>query len=274
MSTLPPHLEALLADLEPAARRRVGQIRRRRRTRMVALAVAVLMLTTGAALAAGGVDLFGWLHGGSGSQARFIVDRNRIYRGPAPAHIEYRGRVYRLLFRVAKPFPFLSRRDLLDRLAAGERSGSIDHRTAERVRTQIAAVSDQFFERFNLIPAIEQVAVSSPPAPAGHERVPPAGVAMLIVCQYGSCRPLGAAHGIPVAAPVYLLPPAPDWVLRRVPVDAPVPWSALIEQAFGRPLTPAEWALIATLSTAVGSSSSGAPGVHPSSTPATGSTGG
>ena len=60
MTSLPPHLEALGADLERAARRQVAARRRRRRAQAVLLAVVTVLVATGAGLSASGVDLVGW----------------------------------------------------------------------------------------------------------------------------------------------------------------------------------------------------------------------
>jgi hypothetical protein len=243
--------------------------------RLAAIAIAVLLFA-GAAVAATGYTFFDWLRADQPGTARFSIDRSRTVDWPAPETLVCPSpgeefacmqgssgrRVYEFLSRVEEPGPPITRTSILGALEAGERAGRIAPETAARVRREIAAVGDEFFEKFNILLTFRSVASPRGTRP-GYVRVPPVGVPQFAICEPDDdrfrCRSLSAAVDVPVGAPVYGLREGPDWVERPQPSG---PWDAqaLSESVFGRPLTPAEERLLITLSTAAEASGEGASG--------------
>ena len=272
MTSLPPHLEALGADLERAARTRVAARRRRRRVQAIVLAVATVLIATGAGLGASGVDIVGWLKTDDPSSVRYLVDTTRTYSGPAPQQIgcanvgaatflcreipttfscEKLGsgaypcgelgpsqRVYWLNERVERG-PTIEREDLIEEVERARDEGMSD-RLAQRLTDAAEGVSDEFLAKLNLLMTIGGSRTYRE-RPDGTPAVPPPGVPLQVTCDDAPgervrCRDVAGATDIPLGAPVYALEPTADWVpfdARRHAVD---PW-ADIEAFFGRKLS-------------------------------------
>jgi hypothetical protein len=251
----------LVRALEPDAPSRRG-LRLNWRLAVVVLAV---LLFAGAAVAATGYTFFDWLHADEPGAARFSIDASRTVDWPAPEALgcpepgtEFScaqgnsGRwVYESLGRVEAPPTDLTRERILDAVAAGEREGRIPPETAERVRNEIAAVGDEFFEKLQILLGLRSVASPHVTRP-GFVLVPPAGVPQFVTCEPDDdafrCQSLSAAVDVPVGAPMYRLRENADWIERPIPRRA-AELEHLYAGVFGRPLTPAEERLLITLST-------------------------
>jgi hypothetical protein len=284
----PPHLEPtpewitarrehlvreIVASASPTHRpaRRVGAVRR---WRVAAVALAVLVLATGAALAATGFNLLDWIRSDNPSEAAFSIDTNRVYSGPAPETVSCGdpsdadsfgckpGRhdqwVYTLYERVEARLEF-TREAALAAVADAERAGTISHDLAEQVRADFRAVGDEFFRKIDLLRTVTMI--SSPhEVRAGVLLVPPADVPQFVTCEGADtstyeCRKL-AASVVPVGAPIYGLVENDEWVEQAFQPEGPRDIAPLFEGLFGRPLTPAEERLVIILGTA-GTSRSG-----------------
>jgi hypothetical protein len=237
--------------------------------RVAAVVVAVLLFA-GAAVAATGYTLFDWLRSDDPGAARFSIDPTRTVDWRAPEALTCgnpgsdftcvegsSGRwVYESLGRIESPGPAISRARLLAAVEAGEREGRIPQEMAARLRAEIAAVGDEFFEKLNVLLTFRSVASPHSSRP-GYVLVPPAGVPQFVTCEPGGsefqCRTLSAATSVPVGAPIYGLRESAEWIERPQSTAAP-DGEALDQSVFGRPLTPAEQRLLITLSTPAASS--------------------
>jgi hypothetical protein len=244
--------------------------------RVAAIVVAVLLFA-GAAVAATGYTFFDWLRSDEPGAARFSIDPARTVDWPAPQALTCAnpgtdftcsegssGRwVYESLSRVESPGPPVSRDRLLAAVEAGEREGRIAPETAARLRAEIAAVGDEFFEKLNILLTFQSVASPRGSRP-GYVLVPPAGVPQFVTCEPDGgefrCRTLSAATDVPVGAPMYGLRENPEWIERAQSTGTPEA-EALYESVFGRPLTPAEQRLLITLATPAASGGGGSEGV-------------
>jgi hypothetical protein len=237
--------------------------RRRRTWRIAAVALAVLLLA-GAAVAATGYTLFDWLHSGNPGEARFSIDATRTVDWPAPESLacESPGSgefdcaagasgkwQYELFGRVEAQT--ISRETALAALAQTESAGGVSHEQAERIRAQIAAVSNEFFEKLNLLAGFNSVASPHEVRP-GVILVPPGDVPQFVVCRPDAdafaCEELAASADVPVGAPFYGLRENEDWVekpYRPTRTD----FGAMLESVFGRKLTPAEIRVLITFTT-------------------------
>ena len=270
VATTPPEpLERLGADLRRAAYARIERARRRRRRIQVGVAVALAAtLMTGIGLAASGVNVLGWVRNDPGN-ARFQVNRNMVYRGPAPRHLSCQSvagatftcsvgagaapRVYTFLDRVEQPArTIFGRGRLLRSIASVERRHLLPHGRAERLRRDVKAVGDDFFRAMQRLPLVESVGVGVGSSSKG-AIVPPPGIPMLIFCDsvgasVATCHPLAGAVGVPARAPFYELEPSADWVrLKRSGSQQPNDFAWQIELALGRTLDPAEIRLLTEL---------------------------
>jgi hypothetical protein len=141
LEALVPRSDGDLEVLLVHARAEAGRLRAARRRRVIAAAAfAVLALLAGAAIAADRLDLLPFLRTNDRNVATYSIDRSRIYRGASPSvlvcpHVgvtEFRcttappaqagRRTYDLATHVPAQ-PELTRRGMLTRLAAAERSG-------------------------------------------------------------------------------------------------------------------------------------------------------
>ncbi len=231
----------------------------------LAVVVLAVLLFAGAAVAATGYTFFDWLNADEPGAARFSIDSSRTVDWPAPGALacaepgtEFSctegnsGRwIYESLSRVEAPPTNVTRTSILDAVAAGEREGRIAPETADRLRSEIAAVGDEFFEKLQVLLALRSVASPHLTRP-GFVLVPPAGVPQFVTCEPDDdafrCRSLSAAVDVPVGAPMYGLRENADWVERSMPRRAP-DLEPLYEGVFGRPLTPAEQRLLISIST-------------------------
>jgi hypothetical protein len=111
--------------------------------------------------------------------------------------------------------------DLLAAILRERRAGQISPAVASRLDADIAAVSDDFIARFNLM--VHFGSYSSGDGGGGSGRVPPVGVPSLLVCQTAgsalSCRDLNGDDSAPVGGGIYAAVPAPDW--RPAPPHQP-----------------------------------------------------
>lgn len=264
MTTLPPHLETLEADIQLAASRRVRQLRRRRRTAQIAGLLVLMLVMVGAGLAATGVGIFGWLSGGERGEARFSVDAGRIYDGPAPETVGCGvgaagalscrvggggDRVYDLLERVDRP-PSLTRQTVFELLATEEAAAHVSPDRAAEIRVLVLGVPDDFFEKVSTLLALQSIGASGTTVTGG-ELVPPAGVPLLVVCEQTgealSCRDLAGAGAVAVGAPVYRLRETPDWAPAppgSAVSDVHAEFAALVASVWDRPLSELERTLL------------------------------
>jgi hypothetical protein len=278
------HLVREIAAAPPTAVDATRRLPLRPRWRVVAIAFAVILLGSGAALAATGFDLLDWIRSDNPSEAAFSIDTSRVYSGLAPESISCAdpsdadtfgckpGRqgqwVYTLYERV-EARPEFTREAALAGLADAERAGSVSHELAEDIRMQIAAVDDEFFRKLDVLRTVQMISSAHEVRP-GVLLVPPAGIPQFATCEAGEgsdlrCRNLPATV-VPVGAPIYGLVENDGWVERPFERQGPRDVAPLYEALFGRPLTAAEERLLITISTAAAPSeprSTGAVEVSP-----------
>jgi hypothetical protein len=285
LDLLVPPLDGDAEELLVRARADAGRLRaaRRRRRWVAGLAFAVVALLTGAAIAAVKLNLLPFLQTHDRNSARFSVDPTRVYRGASPTALDCPGagtgqfvctrtgstpgaRTYLLATQVAAQ-PVLTRAGMLAQLAAAEHTG-VGRKQVQRVRGDLARVSDEFIQSLNLIVSIETIAGGE--QVAGHpdlELVPPASVPTWVVCgqepsRAFRCRNLAASANVPVDSPIYRLQPSKDWrTVARTP-GQPLDLGRLVETVLGRQPTRDETRLlldVAEVASVHGSSSTGAP---------------
>lgn len=236
--------------------------------RLAAVALAVLVLGTGAALAATGFDLLDWIRSDNPSEATFSIDSGRVFSGPAPESISCtepadaeafacsagrRGPWTYILYERVEARPEFTREAALAGLADAERNGVVSAERAEQIRADLKAVDDEFFQRFDLLHTVGMISSPHEVRP-GVLLVPPAGIPQFATCNARGdtgfeCRNL-AASSVPVGAPIYGLVENEEWVERPFVRPGPRDVAALFEALFGRPLTAAEQRLVITLGTA------------------------
>jgi hypothetical protein len=268
--------DGLLATAHAGAAQ-LRAVRRRRRT-VAALAFAVLLLFTGAAVAAK-YDLFSFLHTRDRNSARFSVSPTRTYRGAAPLGLSCPGagkrafdchvtgtmapgnRNYQLGMRTDK-VPLLTRESML---AALDHARGVDPAQVARVRADLAQVDDRFIRALAIMARIETVGgPGQSSGPSGTERVPPLGVPAWTTCREVTlttfrCRPLAALVGVPTGAPLYYLQPGSDWrTVSTPPSESPAAFVRQLERLVGHKLTAAEsrfFVDFATVASGAGASS-------------------
>lgn len=262
------HLVREIVASASSGHRPARRVRTVPRWRVAAVALAVLVLATGAALAATGFNLLDWIRSDNPSEATFSIDTGRVYSGPAPETVSCSdpsdadtfackpGRhdewVYTLYERV-EARPEFTREAALAGLEDAERSGAVSHELAEDIRRQIAAVDDEFFRKLDVLRTVEVISSPHEVRP-GILLMPPAGIPQFVTCEGGdeselSCRNLPASV-VPVGAPIYGLLENDQWVERPFEPQGPRDIGRLFEELFGRPLTPAEERLLITIGTA------------------------
>jgi hypothetical protein len=256
------------------------------RWRVVAVALAVIVLGAGAAIAATGFDILGWVASDNPSDATFSIDTGRVVSGPVPDSLACaaavnegtfacapgRGGRWTYVFhnRVEAQPPF-TRESALAALADAERAGSIDRELAEQVRADLQAVGDEFFRNIDLLRRVSRISSPHEVRP-GVLLVPPADVPQFVTCEETGesryeCRKL-AGSVVPTGGPIYGLVENDEWVEKPRELDGPRDVAPLYEGLFGRELTPAEERLVIILGTAGAASeaeSEGAVEVGPSS---------
>jgi hypothetical protein len=239
-----------------------------RRWRVVAVALVVLALASGVAIAATQFDLLDWLRSDDPSTAAFSIDRSRVVSGAFPDSIscaevsEERAFtcmpsrtarwVYTLYNRVESR-PRFTRELALAGLEDSERAGAVTPSRAEVIRADLAAVGDEFFERIDLLATVSTISSQNEVRP-GVLLVPPAGVPQFVTCEDGdaaefTCRRL-AESTVPVGAPIYGLLENDEWVEQPFEHEGPRDVAPLFEALFGRPLTAREERLVIVLGTA------------------------
>jgi hypothetical protein len=255
----------LVREMSVASERHKGPLLGSRRLRLVLVAAAIVLLTAGAALATKGLgfDVLPWLESDDPSEATYFVDTTRTVTGafpmglvcPAPNVEGFscapgdEGRfVYELLFRIEadEDAPEFTREGFLVAVAEGEQQGTITPEMAQKYRTQIAAVRDDFFVKFGILSRIQTTGVSE-------GRVPPPGIPILATCERAegglACRSLAGAVDVPVGAPVYALRETDEWVKQPPQSKRPPAWQRPEVVAFWNSLTPAEQRLWTSIMT-------------------------
>lgn len=254
------HLVSALQTSAPARRRL------RPTWRLAAVALAVLLLA-GAAIAATGYTIFDWLHSANPGEARFSIDTTRTVSWPAPDSLACDdagdstfscavGRsgpwVYQFYNRVDPAEPAFTRENLLMGVDHAEREAGLPAATAEKLRREIAAVGDEFFEKMSVLLRVGNISSLHEVRP-GVILLPPADVPQFVTCEPDGaefrCTNLAESLDVPVGAPIYGLRENSRWVERPYRPQPP-DFQAIIESLFGRPLTPAEQRLLITLGTA------------------------
>jgi hypothetical protein len=271
LDLLVPPIAGDAEELLTRARVDAGRHRAARRRRWVAGVVfATVVVLTAAALAAGSLNLLPFLQTHDTNAARFSVDRTRVYRGASPPVLQcavtaqrefacartstqQNARTYVLVARAVAQ-PELTRAGMLARLATAERSG-VSRRQVQRVRADLAGVSDEFIRSLNLIVSISTIASDQPLA--GHpqlELAPPASVPTWIACaqqstrQFG-CHNLAASAHVPARTPIYRLQPSKDWQVVKRRQGHALQVGRLLEAVLGRVPTRRESRLLVDLET-------------------------
>jgi hypothetical protein len=300
LNQLAPDVHADSDLLLQRARQARATRRRSWALRGAALAFAGLVVAGGAALAATKLDLAPWLKTKSHTNIRFSIDMHRHYHGPAPAELRCRAagsgaltcsavaarsgprlappHTYRLAERIQAQ-PRLTRTYVLDRLDAAEDRGTVPPLLARRIRTDVKAVSNDFFAKLSVVASVQSIGVGPVVVEPGHRRafvlVPPQTQPLVATCTSGTirrlrCQDLAAAQGVPVGAPVYMLEPSKDWPhsARQPKLAFPAP-NGLMEHVFARSLRPAERRLLFELSTpfARGGAAHGSSSAKPTRSP-------
>jgi hypothetical protein len=245
------------------------------RWRVAAVALAVLVLATGAAIAATGFDILDWIRSDNPSEAAFSIDTERVVSGPVPDSLSCEipsgdgtfacapgrgGRWTYVFYNRVEAQPEFTREVALAAVADAERAGTLSHDLAEQVRADLKAVGDDFFRKIDLLRTVTTISSPHEVRP-GVLLVPPADVPQFVTCEgvdasTYECRKL-ASSVVPVGAPIYGLVENDEWVERAFEREGPRDVAPFFEGLFGRPLTPAEERLIIILGTA-GTSQSGA----------------
>ena len=258
------------------ARLEVQDLQRRRAVRLrraAIVAFAALALLSSAAFAATRFDIFSWVDRSNRSNATFSIDSSRTYHGAAPEALlcpqagagffscsvsslpAKTRRTYRLTQRVEAQ-PQVTRDSILRALAAAEKEGRlsiagvrVDHATAERMRRDLEAASDEFFSGIALLVGIETIGTGNQaPGRPGFELVPPAGVPMWVACEVERgdfrCHDLASLRDVAAGTPLYLLQSSPDWVTVPSESQRPIDVDRLFRAVLGRDLTPAEARLL------------------------------
>jgi hypothetical protein len=234
---------------------------RRRRLTVAVLVFAALLLFSGAAIAADKAGLLPFLHTNDKNSARFSVSPAGTYRGAAPLALACPGagkhtfvcnvtgamtqgnRNYQLDMRVDK-VPSLTRQGLTASLDKAAASGA-DPAQIARVRSDLAAVGDDFIRALGVLTRIETVSSSSGPSADGTERVPPRGVPAWAACREVTlttfrCRALARLVGVKSGTPLYTLQPSKDWRRVQAPPSEQSDIGVLMERLLGRKPTAAE----------------------------------
>jgi hypothetical protein len=243
----------------------------RPRWRVVAVALALVLLGTGAAIAATGFDLLDWIRSDNPSEAAFSIDTGRVVSAPVPDSVSCAtamdegtfacspgrgGRWTYVFYNRVEAQPALTRERALAAVADAEGAGTIDHDLAEQLRSDFRAVGDEFFQRINLLRGVTTISSPHEVRP-GVLLVPPAGVPQFVTCERSDaayeCRNL-AASVVPVGAPLFGLVENEEWVEQPYDREGPRDIAPLFEGLFGRPLTPIEERLVIVLGTAAADS--------------------
>lgn len=239
-------LERILAIERPTARPRRRP--RRHGHRLAVVLVAVLLLAVGGAVAA--TDPFGLFRSPNPDSALYGVDSSRHVTPPTVPNIgcprtaaqsfdcgaQMSGQRYTLIDHVFSN-PTVTRPMMLAAIRRGLQAGQISPTGAARLDADIAAISDDFIARFNVM---AHFGTYTDGVSGG--RVPPVGVPSLLVCQNAgtalSCRDMNGDDSAPVGGGVYAAVPAPDW--RPAPPRQPDAGWALEVAILGHPPTAAE----------------------------------
>jgi hypothetical protein len=268
-------LERILATERPAARPRRRP--RRHGHRLAIVLVAALLLAVGGAVAA--TDPFGLFRSPNPGSAFFGIDPSRHVTPPRTPQIgcpntsassfacaaDLRGQRYRLTDHVWSPGPPLTRSYMLAALRKEVRQGQLSAQGSRRLQHDLAAVSDQFLARFNVMMRYGTYSTSLTPTGS---RVPPTGVPSLLVCESAGsalrCRDMNGDDSAAIGSGIYVAVPAPDW--RPAPPRQPDS-SGDLDIALGRRPTAAELRFLVDL-VRYGTTSGGASPAQPRRAPA------
>lgn len=228
-------LERILNDPASTAARPGRRLRLRLPRGGLGVAVAVLCLGGGAAIAA--TNPFGWWSS-SPSSARYAVDAAVHVQTPTAQEIACRsgatgfvcttgrsGQRYDRIDSVQLPgrLSVISRAGLTRAIRHVQAEHRISRARADRLLAELAAVPDSFFSELRL--GFHYATIST-----DDRRVPPPGVPEFLVCQDAgpatlSCENLNGDNHAPVGAGIYGAVPERDW--RPAPrvnrIQAPLP---------------------------------------------------
>lgn len=268
-----PVARAALERILATERSAPGRRRRARRhgRRMLIVVVAALLLAVGGAVAA--TDPFGLFRSPNPGTAVFGVDSSRHVTPPGVPSIgcphateqtlacgaHLGGQRYTLMDHVWSN-PNLNRTQMLAAIRQERRAGQISAAGARQLDADIAAISDAFIARFNLMMHFGTYSAGF----GSGAKVPPLGVPSLLVCESAGpalrCRDMNGDDSAPVGAGIYAAVPAPDW--RPAPPHQPDSGYQLEVAILGHPPTAAELRFeidLARYGTTSGSSSSSRP---------------
>lgn len=241
-------LERILATEGPAAASCPRRRPRRHGRGLAIVLIAALLLAVGGAVAA--TDPLGLFRSPNPGSAIYGVATGRHVTPPTVQQIgcpdpkaqtiacgaHLSGQRYTLIDHVFSN-PTVTRPMMLAAIRRERRAGQISPAGATRLDTDIAAVSDEFIARFNVM-----MHFGSYSSGDGSGRVPPVGVPSLLVCQTSgqalSCRDLNGDDSAPVGGGIYAAVPAPDW--RPAPPQQPDSTWGLEVAILGHPPTAAE----------------------------------
>ncbi len=213
-------LERILNDSAPAPARPRLWSRVRLTRGGLGVAVAVMCLGGGAAIAA--TNPFGWWSS-SPASADYGIDPSIHVRTPTEDQVTCHaggsafvcasggsGQRYERIDSVQLPgrLSVLTRAGMTRAIARAEANHQISKAHAARALADLARVPDSFFPKLRL--AFHYATLSD-----GNGRVPPPGVPEFLVCQDAgsslSCQNLNGDSRAPVGAGIYGAEPAPDW---------------------------------------------------------------
>ena len=244
--------------------------------RLAIVLLAAGLLAVGGAVAA--TDPFGLFRSTNPGTAVFGVDPSRHVKPPTVSDIacpstggqtfdcgaDLSGQRYTLVDHVFSN-PTITRALMLGAIRQERRAGQISASGAERLDADIAAVSDEFIARFNVMMHFGTFSTSF----GSGSKVPPVGVPSLLVCESAgtalSCRDMNGDDSAPVGGGIYAAEPAPDW--RPAPPQQSNSTWQLEVAILGHPPTPAELRFEIDL-VRYGTSSGSGSQAHPRRSPA------
>lgn len=251
---------------------------RRHGRRLAIVLVAALLLAVGGAVAA--TDPFGLFRDPNPGSAIFGVDPGRHVTPPSVPNIgcprvaeptfacgaRLGGQHYTLIDHVWSNPP-ITRGGMLASIRRERRAGRLSAARAQRLEADIAAISDDFIARFNVMTHFGTLSTGL--GSGGSHRVPPLGVPSVLVCQTAgralSCRDLNGDASAPVGGGIYAALPAANW--RPAPPQQPDSTWNLEVAILGHAPTPAELRFEIDL-VRYGTTSSGASPARPQRAPA------
>jgi hypothetical protein len=251
-------LARILAGKHPGEDTRPAELALGRRAgwhgrRLAVVLLAALLLAVGGAVAATGP--FGLFRSPNPGSAIFGIDTTRHVTPPTRFHItcphpsaqvfncgaRLRGQRFMLLDHVQSNGPTLTRGAMEAALRRERQQGQLSAAGAKRLKDDLAAVSDDFIARLNVM--FRFGTYSTNLTPEGTRRLaPPAGVPSLLICEPAGallrCRDMNGDDAAAIGSGIYQALPAPDW--RPAPPQQPDPGWQLEVAILGHPPTAAE----------------------------------